>query len=184
MEYTGERPLDGHGMDRALALYAEAAKFCRGKVVLDYGCGVGAGTNLLSKTCMARGYDVSEEAVTEAHKAYPHIMFTSGSPSLNGVNYVVCLEVIEHLERRDVWLLLEGLAGLHMDGFFSTPNGDLFPYHPETIEQRRGFHKWHFTREELDELFRPFGFYSVCGMEWDAAIKKFVTYGIHVWGNR
>jgi hypothetical protein len=86
------------------------------------------------------------------------------------------------MEKDDVKELLYKMKNKNIAGYFSTPNGDIFPYHPKTIPERRGFHTWHYTYEELKILFSIFDNYDIFGLEWDGRFNghgSFVTYGIY-----
>lgn len=184
MDFTGERPVYNTSSQlRSIALYKTAFKYIRGKRVMDYGCGVGCGINILKEHAeWVIGYDHCEEAIREARLKYPECKFYSEfSWDDLDINSIVCLEVIEHMEKEEVIELLYKIKEKNIDGYFSTPNGNIFPYHPRALQERRGFHVWHYTYDELKDLFSIFKHYDIFGLEWDPAFLKgsFVTYGVY-----
>lgn len=80
MEDTGERHiLNGHFNNKSefylhllhIATYEYAENFVKGKTVLDFGCGSGYGTEMLSKNAAkVTGADISKEAVDYAKKTF------------------------------------------------------------------------------------------------------------------
>ena len=74
-EFTGERVIPGQVdadlLNEHLARYAFAARLCRGKQVLDAGCGAGYGSAELARTAAGvLGIDRSAEAVAFARAEY------------------------------------------------------------------------------------------------------------------
>jgi hypothetical protein len=54
------------------------------------------------------------------------------------------------------------------------------PYQPKTIQERRGFHVWHYTIDELKELFKKYySFVEVYGHLFDPRINKYTSYVIY-----
>lgn len=181
MNYTGERAIYDHeSTGRAVALYETAYKFIKDKRVLDYGCGVGLGIEALKKHAKSvMGYDPCVEAIEEARKKHPDCEFrTEIGWELPDVDVIVSLEVIEHMEKGDLVEFLQSVAAKGIAGFFSTPNGNRYPYHPQTTAERRGFHVWHYTYEELKKLFSMFNNFDIFGVEWDNN-NSFMTFGIY-----
>jgi 2-polyprenyl-3-methyl-5-hydroxy-6-metoxy-1,4-benzoquinol methylase len=145
--------------------YKSILPFCLDKNIYDFGCGIGQGTFFLSKFAKTIiGYDPSKEAVAEAIQTFPGISFVSefNMEDLKQVDRVTMLEVFEHLEKTEAEELLKILCGNEL--VVTTPNGDLFPYHPQTWAERRGYHVWHYTESELRDLFRKyFKFVEITG---------------------
>ncbi|MDO9069257.1 MAG: methyltransferase domain-containing protein [Deltaproteobacteria bacterium] len=120
--------------------YKFAGEFCRNKKVLDFGCGAGYGSHMLSAvSANVLGVDISQEAVQYAQKHYraSNLQYKKGEMGslLSGAerfDEVICFEVIEHLEEPQIFL--KGLASI-LTGtgllIISTPNGkdDQNPYH-------------------------------------------------------
>lgn len=80
--------------------YEYAARELAGKRVLDCACGMGYGTEILSKTCDPTGVDIDPEAIKLANQQY-HCDFGVGdihTISLVGYDALVSFETLEHLE--------------------------------------------------------------------------------------
>ena len=182
VEFTGERPVLDNGTESSKMRYRALLPYCLGKEVLDYGCGIGHGSHWLS-TYLPRvvGYEPCKEALDCARKNFsrsnldfvecfdPHLV--------QGVDLVVMVEVLEHIEKEQVASLLEVFRESGKDLILTTPNGELYPYHPATKEDRRGFHLWHYTCRELQELgAQYFKFSEVFSHLWDPNIKQFISY--------
>jgi 2-polyprenyl-3-methyl-5-hydroxy-6-metoxy-1,4-benzoquinol methylase len=178
MEYTGERPTLDHEILPSRMRYKSIIPYCLDKRVLDYGCGVGQGTYFLSKfTRSIIGIDTCREAVEDALKAFPSIKFATSATlaDLENTDVVSMVEVIEHIEKESVGRLLDSLSHQVSTLVATTPNGDLFQYHPMTYAERRGFHVWHYTEDELKALFhRYYSFVEILGDLRDPALS-----GVH-----
>jgi 2-polyprenyl-3-methyl-5-hydroxy-6-metoxy-1,4-benzoquinol methylase len=122
------------------ARYAFAKELCRGKTVLDLGCGAGYGSQMLAQPAASvRGIDISPEAVEFARSSYKAANLSYSTGGIDSLvageerfEAVVCFEVIEHLEQPGD--LLKKMASVMTgDGLLviSTPNGkdDQNPYH-------------------------------------------------------
>lgn len=197
MIYTGERPTyeDESSVKRSLERYKTALKFIPAspfpQKIIDFGCGIGLGSQIFKdKNIIYTGIDLSIEAIQEAQKLNSSCrgsvisfkpIFDIGQMNII-CDLFLCLEVIEHLEKEQVNQLLQKLSVLNLTGYITTPNGDYYPYHPETVKQRIGHHKWHYTYNELKDLFSGFNNAEIFGIEYDSNIKQFVTYGIY-WRN-
>lgn len=135
-----------------LARYRWAANFCRGKRVLDAGCGIGYGAELLARAGAAEvtAVDIAEEIV-EVAGSTASAEVTFGVEDVRSLSYargsfdvVVCFEVIEHVDEQDV--VLDELARvLTADGLLliSSPNRDRYvPGNPH--------HRHEYLPEELN----------------------------------
>ena len=167
MNYTGERPTLSQEIMPSRKRYKSILPFCLNKRVYDYGCGIGHGTYFLSKFAQnVKGYDISYEAIDEAKKAFPEIPFSYIFFPEELVNFdiLTIVEIIEHIEKEDVHNLLKNISQNIQTVVATTPNGDLFSYHPQSVSERRGFHIWHYTEDELNELFKKyFSFVEIYG---------------------
>lgn len=139
--------------------YEEAAKKASGKTVLDYGCNIGYGTNILSKYCnYIIGVDISPKAIEKAKNLYgsDNIQFelVDGKklPFRNNIfDLIVSYQVIEHIVDYESYFS-EIKRTILPDGEFllTTPNGKLRldpgmkPWNP--------YHVREFTPFELKEL--------------------------------
>ncbi|SOD71852.1 methyltransferase family protein [Jatrophihabitans sp. GAS493] len=140
LEATGERFIpEAMGGDLIEAehqlRYRFALPYVRGKAVLDAGCGVGWGSQLLldAGALKVTGLDISEEAITNAVARVPDASFEVGDlmdlPFEDGqFDVVVCFEALEHTS--DTGKTLDELARvLRADGvlFVSSPNPRVYP---------------------------------------------------------
>ena len=139
--------------------YEEAAKKARGRKVLDYGCNIGYGTNILSKYCnYIIGVDISPKAIEKAKKLYrsDNIQFElidgKKLPFRDSMfDLIVSYQVIEHIVDYESYFS-EIKRTILPDGEFllTTPNGKLRldpgmkPWNP--------YHVREFTHFELKEL--------------------------------
>jgi len=155
------------GYSNHIQRYAFAAEYCRGRRVLDAGCGTGYGSVYLVAVGSASvtGIDISDEALAEANRLHvrDNLRFLKGDverlseiPDLRGpFEVAVNLENIEHLQNPT--LLLEGVRrALTSDGIFvvSTPNGEITE-RDETGKIFNPYHVREFTEHELRKLLEP-----------------------------
>jgi SAM-dependent methyltransferase len=165
MEFTGERVIPGQTdpdlLNEHIARYRFAEGLVGGRTVLDAGCGVGYGSEILAhKAARVYAVDLAADAVIAGQRGYPGVRFIQGSctrlPFQNAaLDVVVAFEVIEHLED---WrgLLAEARRVLRPDGqlLVSTPNR---LYYSETRSEPNPFHEHEFDyaefRGELEAVF-------------------------------
>ncbi len=185
MEFTGERPTLEHETASSRMRYATILPYCRNSKVFDFGCGIGHGSNLLADFATdVIGYDSHAESIAEATTNFPrdNLHFVANwEPALllQGRDIVASVECIEHLERDDLVQFLRDCSANVSKIACTTPDGDLFPYHPMTKEERRGFHVWHYTYQELCELFgRFYNFVDVSGHAFDPALGRYTGHTI------
>ena len=132
------------------ARYRLALDLVPGRRVLDAGCGVGWGSELLRRAGAASvvGVDISDEALADARRRAPECEFVPGDlrklPFADGeFDAVVCMEALEHTD--DVSGTLDQLARvLRPDGVLlvSSPN-------PGVYEAGNPFHLHELTADEL-----------------------------------
>jgi 2-polyprenyl-3-methyl-5-hydroxy-6-metoxy-1,4-benzoquinol methylase len=143
----------GGGMVAAehLCRYWWAGQLAHGKRVLDAGCGIGYGSNMLAEAGAAEvaGVDIAEPVIEVARQtAAPGVTFSVGDVAAlefasDSFDLVVCFEVIEHVEDADA-VLDELRRVLAPDGLLviSSPNRDRYvPGNPH--------HRYEFLPEEL-----------------------------------
>lgn len=183
MNFTGERPVDTKGLDGSRMRYKSILPYCIGKNVLDYGCGTGLGSYMLScfTDSMVMGYDPCKEAIEEAKKQFngvPSLIF-SNEADFYCIEVITLIEVLEHIEKSEVDSILRLFSSHPCDLVCTTPNGNVFPYQPKTIEERRGYHVWHYTDVELMDLFkRYYSFVDITGHVRDPHLNNFTGYTV------
>jgi predicted SAM-dependent methyltransferase len=96
------------------------------------------------------------------------------------VDIIIAVEVIEHIEKEELYTLLKKWSVEYPEMALTTPNGDFFKYHPKDTSERRGYHVWHYTKEELYALFSEYyDNVRVDDIIWDGTIEKFTTYKVY-----
>jgi glycosyltransferase involved in cell wall biosynthesis/SAM-dependent methyltransferase len=167
LNFTGERivpeaencePLFALKMyQEHIARYLFAAQACQGKRVLDVGCGVGYGSNLLARLGAATvtAFDISEDAVRHAREHYAHpkaqffVASTEEAAFSRRFDVIACFELIEHVNRQS--RTLERLAeALEDDGLLimSTPR--------PTGRKRSAFHTRELSFVEFSNLLHTY----------------------------
>ena len=154
--------------------YEAILDHCRGKNVFDFGCGSGHGSRILS--VIAKSVQAWERT---PGVFVPRQGVQFWDTPIN-VDIISAVEVIEHIEKDDFNNLLKGWSTKFPELVATTPNGDLFKYQPMTKSERRGYHVWHYTKEELNNLFSQY--YKIVSVEdiiWDGVIEEFTAYRIY-----
>lgn len=163
--FTGERIVPGAAdceptfaqkmYQEHVARYAFAAQFAPGGSVLDVGCGVGYGSQLLAKAGAAGvfAFDVSAEAVEHArmHYFHPAVTFAvqdaSAFEQAGGYDLATCFELIEHIAQQEQ--VLDGIKSA------LKPGGILAISTPRPLDDiRTHFHVHEMTFEELHGLLK------------------------------
>ena len=157
----------------AILRYKMAISYCRGKVVFEFGCGLGQGSAMISEVAALVTAVDKPEIIEQAKAKYgKHVDFTT-SMETGAAAIVVALEVIEHLEKEELEKLLEQWSSNVQEILATTPHGDLFPHPTE-------FHKHHYTWKELHELFQKYyKFVVITGCGYDPNWKCFGTFIIY-----
>ena len=154
--------------------YEAILHHCINKNVFDFGCGSGHGSRMLS--VVAKSVQAWEKH-SEVYRPREGVTFTDNPTN---VGIVTAVEVIEHIEKEDLRILLKKWSESYSETVVTTPNGDLFPYHPKDKSERRGYHVWHYTRKELYDLFEEFyGNVKVHDVIWDGVREKFTAYKVY-----
>jgi|GEM_PF-3573129 len=139
-----------------------------GDSVLDFGCGIGYGVALMHlKSPLAYGYDIAEEAITEANSLWNLDNFTNSIDNLlDKYDTITAFEVIEHLDDPKK-TLVELLSKLNPEGtlLFSLPINCPAPFHVTnwTVKQVKDF-----VKEFKAEIFvqKDMNFYTLT-KEWE-----------------
>lgn len=158
-------------------VYVFAREYCKHKIILDYGCGLGYGSFFLSGIAkQVFGVDVEQKVIDFSSRNYRagnlHFQMISHSGlnrfSDNYFDIVVSFQVIEHV--RDVNPYLNEIKRvLKDDGIFfvSTPNKKhrLLPFQkPWNPDHLREYSSREFA-EELGYVFKKLDIYGVLGTE-------------------
>jgi 2-polyprenyl-3-methyl-5-hydroxy-6-metoxy-1,4-benzoquinol methylase len=185
MDFTGERPSLDQEVEGSRLRYKSILPFVVNKRVIDYGCGIGLGSHMLSFFSeKVLGFDFCKKAIEEADRVFksPNLDFVDKllTDFLYGYNIVAMVEVLEHLEKEELSTLLETLSRNIPEIACTTPDGITMPYQPMTLSERRGYHVWHYTINELEDLFKKYyTFVEVYGHLFDPRIKKYTSYVIY-----
>ncbi len=166
---------------RQIKLYEKIRdEFAGGRTVVDIGCSVGIGSNILSHEArFVWGIDINKEAIEFATLAFkrPNLDFAvvdiENPPTREFAKFelVVMSECIEHLADVETGLgMVKRLMGKDAITFITCPNGN----NPEVIahENEHGFHIQHWKAGEAYSLlikhFKSVVMYSVDRLEtWD-----------------
>jgi 2-polyprenyl-3-methyl-5-hydroxy-6-metoxy-1,4-benzoquinol methylase len=145
-----------------VARYAFAAQLAAGADVLDVGCGVGYGSQLLARAGAASvlGVDIAEDAIQHARKHYFHPAVSFAAHDAAAIAFtgshdlVTCFELIEHVEAQEQ-VLDRIKAALRPTGVLaiSTPRplDDIrthFHVHEMSFEELHGMLKQRFRHVE------------------------------------
>lgn len=134
----------------------------KNKNILDFGCGGGYGTEFLSRYTKKSvvGYDIDQKTIKINKKFYENIKnlkFTSNQKELKKYNFIVCFQVIEHLDMLEAKSLIKFLKkSLLPNGIiiFATPNKNITSYNlkkPVMV-----FHKIEYTNKTLKHLLKKY----------------------------
>lgn len=149
-----------------LATYKYCIPFVRGKRVLDYGCGTGYGTSLLSAYCTKiTGIDISPEAVNyaQSHFSASNLSYLQIKPAEiaplpfpdRSFDAVLSFQVIEHVQDTAVYLR-------EIDRVL-TPDGQVAIATPDRSARLFSFQKpwniWHlreYTKKQLHDTLSEY----------------------------
>lgn len=151
-----------------LARYLFARENLKGKNILDCACGVGYGTELLSRNASRdmhfTGVDVSKDAIQYANRRYKkdniEFIIADGTTLHSEIKFdsIVTLETIEHLP--DPWAFIENLVSL------LSKNGRIIASVPVTPSvDGNPYHLHDFTTKSFCILFSKYGFREIDKLE-------------------
>lgn len=158
--------LDGIDPDHIFR-YEWAKPFCHGRCVLDYGCGTGYGSFVVSDGAQqVLGFDVSSDALDWAdyyRRLHKNVSFTAVRPD-ETFDCTICFECIEHVA--DPIEPLDWIAAHTREfAFISTPE-------PRAEGKWSEFHTAEFTRDK---------FVDMLGIRFDVEhVDTQVTHGCRV----
>lgn len=112
-------------MVQHVSRYVWAMNICRGRQVVDLGCGDGYGTAMLSWVARsALGLDINSEAIAAASVKYPGVTYRvadlAEQEMIPQTDIAVCFEVLEHIHNADQ--LLHALSKRTSRLLLSMPN--------------------------------------------------------------
>ncbi len=153
--------------------YEHARKYVKG-MVLDVGCGLGYGSEMLYRIRDSIvAFDISDTTLLYAKRNYPGPMYIRADAQAfpfkeMSFDAVVALEIIEHVDS-GTYLLQEIFRVLKKDGvlILSTPNvahlinrleRTLFKKNLLAKKSKNPYHKHEYTPEELARLLESIGF--------------------------
>jgi 2-polyprenyl-3-methyl-5-hydroxy-6-metoxy-1,4-benzoquinol methylase len=167
--HTGERccpDFPDENFTNHLKVYRFASQFCRGKTILDVGCGTGYGTALLAESSKkVVGIDLSRQAVRYAQRRYRSAnleFLRMSAESLEfadrSFDFVLSTENFEHL--RDQRANLRQTSRILTDEgmlLLATPNPEMF------VKVSNRYHTHEFAYSELVQILQEdFGENLVC----------------------
>lgn len=157
--FSGERPSLSDIQGQHLAKYKFALKFCKGKKILEIGCGSGYGSKYLAENGVKKimAYDIDPGAINFAIKnCYnKNISFAEGDVQKLELNdkydVIISFEVIEHLKQPEKLLRL-AKNSLNRLGVFilSTPNKSYSIL--DNGKPSNPYHVYEYYPEELKEI--------------------------------
>lgn len=163
MIFRGERPSLSDIEGQHLAKYKFALRYCKGKKILEIGCGSGYGTKYMAENGVKEitAYDVDPSAISFAIKNSSHenIKFAEGDAETlkekSKYDVVLSFELIEHLEQPRKLIELAKKSLLKSGVFIlSTPNKAF-----SILDQGKPsnpYHVYEYYPNELKELLLNF----------------------------
>lgn len=196
LKMTGERVLEDDYKNTPtsffiylmhLAGYNFAEQFCKGKRVLDFGCGSGYGADRIAKAATSvNAVDISQEAIDFAKDRYKaeNLIFSTLKDNTplpfenESFDVVLSSQVIEHVHK-DVDYLSEASRVLRQNGviIIITPDrsGRLLPF-------QKPWNRWHVREYSLqglqnlvEQYFHIENAYKM-GATWDTAKIEYQRY--------
>jgi len=184
--FTGERVVPHIAqakvyMEVHLSFYKLFEHLMRGKV-LDLACGCGYGTHTITKTAdFVIGVDISKEAVHYSslnYKADNLVFLKSGATDLpfadDSFDNVISIETFEHVEEVEKYISeVHRVLKVGENFGFTTPNGLIHVYKPKTLQERRGYHVWHYDHDEIKGLLSEKFSYEITGSDYNKSADGF-----------
>lgn len=186
IDWTGERCVpwadDAQVIYEHYHRYAVAARFVRGRRVLDLASGEGFGAALLAEhAAEVVGVDIAPEAVEHAERTHGgrNVSFVTGSitdpdtlADQRPFDAVVCFEAIEHVDDHAAVLAL-ARSRLAPGGLFLASTPDTAIYHDEHGNENP-FHVRELTARQFEELLEG-SFRHVAMLKQNVAVGSLLT---------
>ena len=174
------------GMDENIMKYKSILPHCAGKKVLDYGCGIGLGSYILSHySDQVYGYDPNKDAIEEARKKFgekTNLSFIDrqDNSGYRLIDIIAFVDVIEYMEKDEAKKTLEEFSLLGCDLICTTPNGDIiYQPSPSTTIMERRVQIRHYSELDLFDLFqRYYSFVDITGHLRDLRLNHFTGYTV------
>ncbi len=186
IDWTGERCVpwadDTQVIYEHYHRYAVAARFARGKRVLDLASGEGFGASLLAaEAAEVVGVDIDPDAVEHANHNYGgrRLEFRTGSITDPGTlagqrpfDVIVCFEAIEHVDDHAAVLRLVR-SGLAQGGLFVASTPDTAVYHDEQGNENP-FHVHELSARQFESLLED-NFRHVAMLQQNVAVGSLIV---------
>ena len=135
------------------AMYEYIAESVKKKKVLEYGCGIGIGSNIIFQKAPIIATDNRDLHINFARCLYPNVDFRlldiKEKINIPGIDVAIAIEVIEHVE--NAHMALENMLRNASEIFFSTPN--LNNSMLGRMKPKNLFHVREYTPEEICKMF-------------------------------
>lgn len=155
--------------------YKSILPFVRNKNVFEFGCGIGHGSEMLAEVASSvLAWELQYRLVRNDLYKKPTFLKRDywTEVDLINIDIIASVDVIEHLEKEELIEKIKIFSKLVKEIAITTPPGDTYPYHPMSMEERRGFHVWHYTYQELEEIFKAYyKFVEIYYSVWDPRYK-------------
>ena len=120
-------------------------------VLLDVGCGEGYGSYLLNQ-CAIRGIfglDIDNESLNIAKMNFKDILFLNINEgyTFKGVTKILCIEIIEHLEKNKIEKFIEKLNN------FLMPNGSIYLTFPIGKNKPSEYNLYHKCEPSIEFIY-------------------------------
>ena len=120
-------------------------------VLLDVGCGEGYGSYLLNQYAIRGifGLDIDNESLNIARINFKDILFLNINEgyTFKGVTKILCIEIIEHLEKNKIEKFIEKLNN------FLMPNGSIYLTFPIGKNKPSEYNLYHKCEPSIDFIY-------------------------------
>lgn len=120
-------------------------------VLLDVGCGEGYGSYLLNQYAIRGifGLDIDNESLNIARMNFKDILFLNMNEgyTFKGVTKILCIEIIEHLEKNKIEKFIEKLNN------FLMPNGSIYLTFPIGKNKPSEYNLYHKCEPSIEFIY-------------------------------